>query len=92
MGISCEQITEMIPIWGGTDCVAAHERVGRLIRDKQAEIAVRIAELQDFAAQLDTVRLALESSPPPPACETDLSCCVPEGPAGPVPIDLATTR
>ncbi len=77
MGLSCEQITDLVPIWGGTNCAAAHERVGRLIVDKQTEIAERIAELQDFAAQLDAVRVALEASPPPAACRTDLSCCVP---------------
>src|SRR4030095_13441741 len=59
MGLSCEQIAELIPVWGGTNCAAAHERVGRLIDAKQREIAERMAELRDFAAQLDTVRVAL---------------------------------
>ena len=53
MGLSCEQITALIPVWAGTNCGAAHERVGRLIEEKQAEIAERIAELEQFAAQLD---------------------------------------
>jgi DNA-binding transcriptional MerR regulator len=56
LGLTCEQITELLPIWGGTNCGAASERVGRLVDDKQAEKAVRIAELQAFAAQLDDVR------------------------------------
>jgi DNA-binding transcriptional MerR regulator len=92
MGLSCEQIAELIPIWGGADCTAAHERVGRLIHDKQTEIAERIAELQDFAAQLNAIHVALEESPPPLACRTDLSCCVPGGPTGPVPIELVAIR
>jgi MerR family copper efflux transcriptional regulator len=92
MGLSCEQITDLIPIWGGMNCVAAHENVGRLIQDKQIEIAERIAELQDFAAQLGAVRVALDASPPPSACRTDLSCCVPGSPTGHVPIQLVTTR
>ena len=88
MGLSCEQITELLPIWDGTNCAAAHERVGQLIEDKQAEIAERIAELEGFAAQLDAVRAALEAAPPPPACRTDLSCCVPDSGPGPVAIEL----
>jgi DNA-binding transcriptional MerR regulator len=81
MGLSCEQIIELLPIWDGTNCEAAHERVGRLLDEKQAEIAERVAELENFAAQLAVVRSALDSSPPPAACRTDLSCCVPAAPA-----------
>ena len=62
MGLSCEQITELLPIWDGTNCGAAHDRVGQLIEDKQAEIAERIAELEQFAAQLDAVRATLDAS------------------------------
>jgi DNA-binding transcriptional MerR regulator len=85
MGLTCEQILDLLPIWDGTNCAAAHERVTQLIDDKQAELAQRVAELQAFAAQLDTVRAALEASPPPQACRTDLSCCVPET-AAPAPV------
>ena len=53
MGLSCDQITALLPVWDGTNCGAAHERVGRLVEEKQAEIAERIAELEAFAAQLD---------------------------------------
>jgi len=86
MGLSCEQITALIQLWGGTNCAAAHRNVGRLIQDKQAEIAERVAELQNFSAQLDAVRAALEAAPPLAACRTDLSCCVPGSSVDPVPI------
>lgn len=93
MGLSCEQIAELLPVWGGADCTAARERVGLLIADKQAVIAERITQLQDFAARLDRVRAELETSPPPPACRTDLSCCVPAGPSSDfVSVDLVTSR
>ena len=89
MGLTCDQITELLPVWDGTNCAAARDRVGRLVDEKQAEITARIEELEGFAAQLDTVRAALAASPPPPACRTDLSCCVPAAtPAGAVPIEL----
>ncbi len=92
MGLSCDQIIDLLPIWDGTNCAAAHERVSRLISDKQAEIAERMSELREFAAELDEVSATLEAAPPPDACRTDLSCCVPEGPIGAVPIELVPRR
>jgi DNA-binding transcriptional MerR regulator len=56
LGLSCEHITELLGVWGGADCVSAHERVLGLIEEKQAEIASRIAELRAFPRQLDEVR------------------------------------
>ena len=95
MGLSCEQVTDLIPVWDGVNCGAAQERVGRLISEKQAEIAERIAELEEFAAQLDTVRDALEAEPVQQACRADLTCCVPVspgGPVGPVALELKPRR
>lgn len=93
MGLSCDQITELLPVWDGSNCVAAHDRVDQLISDKQAEIAHRIVELEAFASQLELVRAELAASPPPDACRTDLSCCMPEtaGP-GPVAVELTGRR
>ena len=88
MGLSCEQIISLLPIWAGTNCGAAQDRVGRLIEEKQAEIAERMAELEQFAAQLDTVRAALAAESPRLACRTDLTCCVPESAGVPVAIEL----
>lgn len=92
MGLTCEQIVDLLPIWGGANCAAAQERVGTLIDTKQAEIAERIAELQRFAAQLDTVRAALDESAAPAACRTDLSCCMPDADTERIPIELAPRR
>jgi DNA-binding transcriptional MerR regulator len=88
MGLSCDQVAELLPIWAGTNCGAAHERVVQLIADKKADIAVRIAELEEFASQLDIVRAALDASPPPNSCRTDLSCCVPDAGGVSVPVDF----
>ena len=88
MGLTCDQVTSLLPIWAGTNCGAAHERVGRLVDEKQAEIAERIAELQRFSAQLEDVRASLDAEPPLPACRSDLTCCVPESAGKPVPIEL----
>jgi len=92
MGLSCEQITALIPVWAGTNCGAAHERVGRLVDQKQAEIADRIAELEQFSAQLDAVRASLDAEPPLAQCRNDLTCCVPDSQGGPVAIELVPRR
>lgn len=88
MGLSCEQITALLPIWDGSNCGAAQDRVGQLIDEKRAEIAERIDELRRFAAQLDLVHAEIKASPPPPACRADLSCCVPDAGIERVPIEL----
>ena len=89
MGLSCDQVTSLLPVWSTSTCGATQERVTRLIEDKQAEIADRIAELQQFSAQLDDVRARLQAEAPPPACRDDLSCCVPESTGGPIAIELS---
>ncbi len=88
MGLTCDQIIDLLPVWDGTNCAGAHERVGGLIREKRAEIARRVKELQAFAAELAEVNAQLDAAPPPAACRTDLSCCVPDGPSGFVPLEL----
>ena len=90
LGLTCDQVVELLPIWGGANCTPAHDEVARLIEDKKAEIAARIQELTTFAAQLDSVRTILESTPPPHTCRTDLSCCVPSGPVSFVPLQGLT--
>jgi DNA-binding transcriptional MerR regulator len=87
MGLSCDQVTALLGIWAGSHCADAALRVGQLIDEKQAEITERIDELRRFSAQLAEVSVALGAEPPPHACRTDLTCCVPESP-GPVVLDL----
>jgi DNA-binding transcriptional MerR regulator len=92
LGLSCEQISELLPAWGGSNCSSAHDRVVHLIDEKETEIAARIEELTAFAAQLSGVRESLEASPPPAACLTDLSCCIPASDSAFVPIDLVRSQ
>jgi DNA-binding transcriptional MerR regulator len=88
LGISCEQIAELLSAWRGTDCVSARDRVVSLIDEKQAEIAARIEALAAFAERLQHVRDAFEAAPPPTSCRTDLGCCVPASGAAFVPTEL----
>ncbi len=90
LGLTCEQIVELLPIWGGTNCTSTHDEVARLINEKRDEIAARIKELETFSDQLDSVRTILQSSPPPHVCRTDLTCCVPPGSDAFVPLEGLT--
>ncbi len=93
IGLTLEQIAEVLPIWDGVNCAATHDEIVRLIDTKRAEVLERMEELQRFAEQLDEVRVALEEAPPPAACLPDLSCCVPEtGDATATPIVGMPTR
>jgi DNA-binding transcriptional MerR regulator len=92
LGLTCDQVAELLPVWAGVDCVSAHARISRLIDDKRVEISARIAELSAFAAQLEEAKATLESSPPPQVCCDDLSCCVPAGAGTSGPVDLAERR
>jgi len=88
LGIACEQIAELLPAWGGSDCVSARDRIVSLIDEKQAEIAARIEELTAFAGQLQNVRESFDAVPAPTSCRTDLSCCVPPSESAFVPVEL----
>jgi DNA-binding transcriptional MerR regulator len=74
------------------NCSAAHERVGLLIDEKRREINERIRELKRFAAQLDTARAVLDTTPPPDACRTDLSCCMPDSEGAAVAVEFSPKR
>ena len=78
IGLTLEQISELLQVWDGVNCATTYERMTDLVADKRVEIAERIRELQNFAAQLDEVGAALDEITPPATCRPDLSCCLPE--------------
>ena len=92
MGLSCDQIAGLLPVWGGSNCPGAHEQVRQLVLDKQAEIADRVTALREFSGQLDEVLSVLDGSPPLHVCRADLGCCVPDGPSGPVAVEIAAAH
>jgi DNA-binding transcriptional MerR regulator len=88
IGLTLEQISDLLPIWDGVNCPATHEQISQLVDAKLAEVRERIDELHAFAGQLSQVREAMRSSPPPAACRPDMSCCMPVGnqPVAPAPV------
>lgn len=88
IGLTLEQINDLLPIWGGVNCPATHDQISQLVERKRAEILERIQDLQAFADQLAHVSGSLRASPPPSACRPDMTCCVPISttPAAPKPV------
>lgn len=80
LGLSCDQVAELLPVWDGADCAAAREQVVQLIDEKLVQIASRVAELTAFAEQLTGARAELDSGVGPAECRADLDCCVPATP------------
>ena len=78
IGLTLEQIAELLHVWDGVNCGTTYDRITGLVADKRSEIAERIRELQRFAQQLDEVGAALDEITPPATCRPDLSCCLPE--------------
>ena len=78
MGLSLEEIAELMAIWDGTNCGATKDRLVALLAGKRAEIAEQIRELRSFEEQLAELQQTVAGSPTPATCDTDLECCAPE--------------
>ena len=78
MGLSLDEIAELMAIWDGTNCGATKDRLVSLLENKRAEIAEQIRELRSFERQLVEVQVSIAASPTPDTCDTDLGCCAPE--------------
>lgn len=79
VGLTLEQIGELLPVWAGRSCAETQRQVLALVEAKRAEVLECVRDLQRFADRLYEVGAELEQSPPPVTCCDDLSCCVPDG-------------
>ena len=88
IGLTLEQISDLLPIWGGVNCPETHDQISKIVGSKRLEVLDRIEELQAFAEQLAKVHDSLRDSPPPAACRPDMSCCMPvdDHRAAPTPV------
>ena len=88
IGLTLEQISDLLPIWDGVNCPETHDQISKIVDSKRLEVLERIEELQAFAEQLATVHDSLRDSPPPAACRPDMSCCMPvdDQRAAPTPV------
>lgn len=86
LGLSLEQIAELLGIWDGSNCAQTQDRVVELLAQQRAEIAQQIHELERFADQLAEVESRLVAAAAPATCDPDLSCCAPELAGEPIPL------
>jgi MerR family copper efflux transcriptional regulator len=77
LGLSLQQVGELLGVWDGTNCAATQEHLLQLLDAKQAQVASDIAELRQFSAQLRGVQDRLTSAPAPATCSPELDCCAP---------------
>ncbi|MDQ1510393.1 MAG: hypothetical protein QOG50_2237 [Actinomycetota bacterium] len=77
LGLSLEQVGELLGVWEGTNCATTQEHLLSLLDEKQAEVTAQIGELRRFSRQLREVQEQLVSTPAPATCSPELDCCAP---------------
>jgi DNA-binding transcriptional MerR regulator len=77
LGLSLDQLGELLGVWDGANCAATQEHLLHLLDEKQAQLTADIAELRRFSAQLRDVQGRLTASPAPDTCSPGLDCCAP---------------
>lgn len=92
LGLSLDEIADLLAIWDGTNCGATQERLSLLLVAKRTAIKEQIRELERFAVQLAEVAARLLVTPAVEGCAPDLACCAPELAPAPVRVSLAPGR
>jgi DNA-binding transcriptional MerR regulator len=86
LGLTLDEITELVALWEGDHCAPVAGRLGGLVEDKIRETHHRIAELVKFAADLQRARAGLAAAGNGPC--GDACACHAEGTAPPVGVSL----
>lgn len=76
LGLSLEEIAELVELWDGDRCEPVAHRLRALLGEKVADTERRIAELVAFGRQLQTVGAALTSDPADGPCSETCACQV----------------
>ena len=84
LGLSLEEITELVGLWDDDRCEPVAHRLRVLVGEKLAATRERIAELSAFAAELEHVAAGLTADPGDGPC-TDGCPCQAAAPATPSP-------
>src|SRR3954451_24146214 len=83
LDLSLADLRELLPAWDGDDCDGVRERMARVVADRIGQTSVRIAELMELAAQLQTAAARLAGTPPHPGgCDDGCAGATAATPAG----------
>jgi hypothetical protein len=74
LGLSLDDLTELVELWDGDRCAPVQSRMAELVADKLAHTHESIAELSNFAAQLRVMSERLEAEPAAGACSDECAC------------------
>jgi DNA-binding transcriptional MerR regulator len=92
MGLPLEEIAELLKVWEQGVCASVRQRLLPQVAQRMTEADQRIAELSAFSAHLARVRAELITPAPEGACGPGCGCIRSAKDAGPVTIELLTTR
>ena len=87
LGLSLEEVGELVGLWDGEHCAPVAGRLGDLVADKLRETHERIAELSAFAADLERARAGFAAAGDEP-CGDRCACQEPATPLGGVGVSL----
>lgn len=92
LGLSLEEIRDLLAIWDGTNCGPTQDRLAGLLAAKQVEVRNQIEELARFADQLAEVEARLGGTAVVDGCAPDLACCAPDVAPATVRVSLGPGR
>ncbi|ADP79512.1 MerR family transcriptional regulator [Pseudofrankia inefficax] len=94
LGLSLEEIGDLLGVWEQGVCAAVRERMRPLVAARIADADQRAAELSAFSARLAAFHTELGQEAPVGGCGPDCGCLTTAGPAtaGPVSLTLSPTR
>ncbi|ONH32631.1 MerR family transcriptional regulator [Pseudofrankia asymbiotica] len=94
LGLSLEEIGDLLGVWEHGVCAAVRERMAPLVAARIADADQRAAELAAFSARLAAFHAELRRPAPAGGCGPDCGCLAEAGPsnAGSVPLTLFPVR
>jgi DNA-binding transcriptional MerR regulator len=87
LGLSLDEITELVVLWDGDQCAPVAQRLRDLVAEKITETQTRVAELIAFASDLQRFSTALATGSHDGPCGDGCAC---HGDSGAVGVSLVT--
>jgi len=84
LGCTLDEVADLVEIWDGQRCGPVQRRFHDLVSGKLRGAAAQIAELSEFATQLQAAAEQLSAEPVDGPCDADCAC-LSTGPAEPAP-------